>query len=72
MCCFNLLKIYVILGDGSWSSWRASGKCNVTCGGGFQTRSRSCTNSPPKNGGRNCSGPSTDIQPCNTHSCPSK
>lgn len=43
-----------------WSSWSS---CSVTCGGGTQTKSRSCT-------GSGCSGSNTQTQSCNTLSCP--
>lgn len=50
---------------GSWSigSW---GSCNKSCGGGFKTRSVSCTTA------KFCSGtvPATTAT-CNTHACPS-
>lgn len=59
---------------GQWSKWA---ECNVTCGGGLQTRSRECI------GGRNeilseyvhlfndsCIGPSLETRGCNNHICP--
>jgi len=53
-----------------WSSW---GECSVTCGGGVQTRSRTCTNPPPSGGGPNCIeqnlGPAEEEQECNTQDC---
>jgi hypothetical protein len=48
--------------DGGWSAWSS---CSATCGGGTQTRT--CTNPAPKNGGAQCSGPSS--QACNTQAC---
>ncbi|XP_078378120.1 properdin-like [Oculina patagonica] len=56
--------------DGGWSDWSAWGSCTVTCGGGTQTRTRTCTNPPPSNGGLPCSGPATESQQCGTASCP--
>ncbi|KAL9967294.1 hypothetical protein ACROYT_G025492 [Oculina patagonica] len=56
--------------NGGWSPWGAWEKCSVTCGGGSQTRRRSCTNPPPRNGGRDCRGNSSKSRPCNTNSCP--
>ncbi|XP_022085075.1 A disintegrin and metalloproteinase with thrombospondin motifs 6-like [Acanthaster planci] len=56
--------------NGGWSAWQPVGGCSVTCGGGVQSRTRTCTNPIPQNGGLLCSGPSTDSQPCNTQSCP--
>ncbi|CAH3021140.1 unnamed protein product, partial [Porites evermanni] len=41
--------------DGGYTDWSAS-DCSVTCGGGTQTLTRTCTNPPPSNGGKNCSG----------------
>ncbi|XP_078384720.1 thrombospondin-1-like [Oculina patagonica] len=61
-----------ILTNGGWSHWGAWGKCSVTCGGGSQTRWRSCNNPPPSNGGHKCRGPETHKRSCNTNRCPSK
>ena len=49
----------------------APGVC-VTSDGGTQRRSRTCTNPPPANRGRDCSGlgPATRTQRCNRHKCP--
>ncbi|KAJ8286751.1 hypothetical protein GJAV_G00042860 [Gymnothorax javanicus] len=48
----------VIHGDWScWSSWSS-------CSGGQRSRTRSCSNPPPKMGGRHCTGEPVDHQPC--------
>ncbi|XP_060579783.1 SCO-spondin-like, partial [Ruditapes philippinarum] len=55
---------------GGWALWSTWGYCSVTCGGGTQTRSRTCTNPAPQNGGAQCSGSGSGIQQCNTQNCP--
>ncbi|KAJ8316655.1 hypothetical protein KUTeg_005793, partial [Tegillarca granosa] len=57
--------------DGGWTSWGSWGTCSKSCGGGSQSRSRSCTNPAPQYGGANCAGSSSSSQACNTHNCPS-
>ncbi|XP_078326862.1 coadhesin-like [Crassostrea virginica] len=56
--------------DGSWASWASWGTCTVTCGGGIQTRSRTCSSPAPQYGGADCPDFSTSSQTCNTHNCP--
>jgi len=57
--------------DGGYTDWSIS-ECSVTCGGGIQTLTRTCTNPPPSNGGKNCSGlgPSEEEVSCNDQECP--
>lgn len=58
--------------NGGYSAWGAYGECSVTCGGGTQTRDRTCTNPPPSGGGKDCSelGPSSETRACNSKACP--
>ena len=58
----------------SWrSAWGSWGECSVTCGGGTQTRSRSCSNPPMAHGGKPCTGSSEMIKDCNMDvMCPGK
>lgn len=55
--------------DGSWSEWSSWTICSALCGSGSQHRERLC-NSPSASGsGRECPGPSRELQTCNIHSC---
>ena len=56
--------------DGSWGSWTDWSSCSVTCGGGYQFRTRRCDDPPPLNGGAECPGSDEEIQSCNTVNCP--
>jgi len=49
-----------------WSNW---GMCSKTCGGGQKTKSRTCTNPAPSNGGKLCSGSLTENAACNAQTC---
>ena len=46
-------------------------KCSVSCGGGVKTFTRTCTNPPPANGGKNCDelGPAIKNVSCNKQEC---
>ena len=68
--CFVL--IFAV--NGGYSDWGPYGQCSKTCGGGVKTRSRSCTNPPPSNGGEDCSvlGSDTSTRRCNIDDCPGK
>ena len=57
--------------DGGWSDFGDWSKCSAECGGGTQTRSRTCTNPAPANGGAECSGDAEKTRDCNLEDCPS-
>ena len=71
--------IYIAV-NGNWENWPVSyGACTATCGGGTQSKSRSCNNPLPSNGGLNCvlsdgTGNRGTIesqsQSCNSQACP--
>ncbi|XP_022781861.1 coadhesin-like [Stylophora pistillata] len=67
---YNMQECAIPGGYTNWSDWR---ECSVTCGGGVQTRYRTCTNPPPSGGGLACSeqnlGPAKEGQECNTQEC---
>ena len=52
-----------------WSDWT---ECSASCGGGQQSRTRTCTNPEPAFGGNQCSGDSEETQSCNDAKCPGK
>ena len=56
--------------DGKYAEWKES-ECSVTCGGGVRTLTRTCTNPPPSNGGKDCSelGPAEKTLACNEQEC---
>ena len=55
--------------DGGWSEPKWS-QCSANCGGGTQTRTRTCDNPVPAFGGAKCQGQRAETQNCNTHDCP--
>lgn len=56
--------------DGGWSDYTNWSDCSKPCGGGEQTRSRTCTNPVPINGGLSCIGDAIETQTCNVSPCP--
>ena len=54
---------------GGWTSYGAFDACTVSCGGGTQDQTRTCTSPAPSYGGVSCAGSATNQQACNTHSC---
>ncbi|KFM61234.1 Hemicentin-1, partial [Stegodyphus mimosarum] len=60
--------------DGGWTNWSimSDSDCSEPCGGGEQTRVRTCTNPKPQNGGADCEGPDKATVKCNEESCEEK
>uniref|UniRef100_A0A3P9HPV9 Adhesion G protein-coupled receptor B1 n=1 Tax=Oryzias latipes TaxID=8090 RepID=A0A3P9HPV9_ORYLA len=56
--------------SGGWSGWSSWAQCSSECGGGIQTRTRTCQ-SPPDEGFL-CEGVVEEGRPCNSHSCSGK
>ena len=56
--------------NGMWSHWTDFEACSVSCGGGVQQRTRTCSNPAPECGGTDCIGAATEQQSCNTQGCP--
>ena len=58
--------------DGGWTDYRewTETACSAQCGGGRQTRRRSCSNPAPTFGGADCVGKAEESQRCNTKQCP--
>jgi prepilin-type N-terminal cleavage/methylation domain-containing protein len=50
--------------NGGWSAWSSWSGCPKD-GGAPETRTRTCTNPAPANGGANCSGQATESRSCN-------
>lgn len=70
----EIIFCYFVVVNGGYSDWMPYGVCSKTCGGGVQTRKRTCTNPPPSNGGEDCSGlgPASTTRECNNQECQSK
>lgn len=62
----------IITVDGGWSDYTPWGKCSKSCGGGMQSRTRTCTNPAPSNDGKVCEGSTEDTKACETVKCPGK
>ncbi|CAK8691082.1 unnamed protein product [Clavelina lepadiformis] len=56
--------------DGNWAGWGTWHDCSQSCGGGQTNRYRSCTDPPPKFGGRFCPGSDSELRPCGLQACP--
>ena len=69
LIAFAIISISIFIVDGAWATWSAWATCDVSCGGGKQTRSRTCTNPTPAHGGAQCLGDETESQTCNINQC---
>ncbi|XP_052785558.1 cartilage intermediate layer protein 1-like isoform X2 [Mya arenaria] len=56
--------------EGKWAFWGDWGSCSKTCGTGSQQRTRTCTQPAPANGGKVCTGNSTQTRLCADYKCP--
>ena len=70
--CFAFASTFIkdLLVDGGYSDFGDWSECSAECGGGTQTRSRTCTNPAPAHGGADCVGDSSETRKCNTQACP--
>ena len=53
----------------TWSIWGLFDDCSMTCGGGSQTRTRTCLNGEPGDIGCDV-GATDDVSSCNQQACP--
>ena len=65
----TLNTAYCIVGNGGWSNWIRNSTCSVTCGGGIQLYTRSCTHPSPNVIGASCVGESYYEEVCNEYNC---
>ena len=64
-------SLCIFLVDGRYSDWSSWSQCSATCNNGTQQRLRTCTNPPPANGGKQCTGPGREMRICeNSTTCP--
>ena len=63
--------MFYFLVHGGVTSWSGFDACSVTCGYGYQTKTRTCTNPAPLNGGDECSESLEETQFCGPDPCPS-
>ena len=72
----QILIIFKYLVFGGYTNWSVWSKCSATCDGGEMTRTRSCTNPAPENGGKTCIeqklGPTVETAKCREFPCPGK
>ena len=71
---FLFILLFVFVVNGGYSDWGQYGDCSKSCGGGKQTRKRTCTNPPPSHDGKDCSGLGLDSssRECSNQECPGK
>ena len=60
---------------GGWSGWQDWSDCSASCGGGDQSRSRTCDYPSPLYGGKDCTedgSTNSESKRCNENDCQSK
>ena len=55
---------------GKWSAWSQWSECSTSCSSGIKSRTRTCSNPLPRQGGETCVGNSTETEGCLTLLCP--
>lgn len=55
---------------GKWSAWSEWSDCSSSCSRGNRSRTRTCTNPSPSNGGETCIGNDTETTWCRVIPCP--
>ena len=55
--------------DGGYSDFGDWSQCSAECGDGTQTRTRTCTNPAPANGGADCVGEASESKDCKLKEC---
>ncbi|XP_013913582.1 PREDICTED: SCO-spondin-like [Thamnophis sirtalis] len=55
--------------NGGWASWGEWSDCDAECRGGVRSRTRTCADPPPKNGGELCPGDAVQMETCNQQPC---
>ena len=63
------INVCIFLVDCEWDEFGEWTSCSKTCGSGEHSRTRT-VKTIQKNGGDSCPGEATEIQSCNTDSCP--
>ena len=63
-------RVFRFAVDGGWSNWENYGPCSKTCGSGSRTRTRTCNDPAPAEGGKPCVGLGSETQTCNVKACP--
>ena len=63
------VHVVVVPVDGGWSDYGDWSECSKSCGGGERTRSRTCTNPSPADGGAECTGESEEKEACGNDPC---
>ena len=53
----------------SWNAWGSWGSCSTTCAGGFQTRTRTCSDGTNTVADSFCGAPSSQSKGCNNVDC---
>ena len=56
--------------DGIWSTWSRWSDCTKSCSGGRKSRTRTCSNPLPSNGGKMCAGNISETEECQDIPCP--